>query len=91
MAHKNGSIIRLENQKTQSDIERLERISHDFRSPLNIIIGFSELLLAEVPGKINDEQKHSLNDILNSSYRLLRLVNETFDPSLPDSKKILNS
>ncbi len=50
-------------------------MSHDFRTPLNIIIGFTELMLDEVPGKINEEQRRSLNDILNSAKRLLELVN----------------
>jgi His Kinase A (phospho-acceptor) domain len=51
----------------------LDKINHDFRASLNIIIGFAELLLNEVPGKINDEQRCSLNDILNNGKRLLHL------------------
>jgi signal transduction histidine kinase len=50
-------------------------LSHDLRTPLNIIIGFSELLLEEIPGKINDEQRLDLTDILNSGQRLLGVVN----------------
>jgi len=53
----------------------LEGMSHEFRTSLNIIIGFTELMLDEVPGKINEEQRHSLNDILKSAKRLLELVN----------------
>jgi len=53
----------------------LAGMSHEFRTPLNIIIGFTELMLDEVPGKINEEQRHSLNDILESAKRLLELVN----------------
>ena len=55
-----------------------ERISHDFRSALNVVAGFTELLLDEMPGKINEEQRRSLNDILNSSRRLNDLVNDVF-------------
>ncbi len=51
------------------------KIGHEFRTPLNIIIGFTELMLDEVPGKINEEQRRSLNDIMNSAKRLLDLVN----------------
>jgi len=57
------------------DPEFLSRISHGFRTPLNIIIGFSELMLDEVPGKINEDQRSSLNDILGSARRLLDMVN----------------
>ena len=59
--------------KVESDF--LAKMSHEFRTPLNIIIGFTELMLDEVPGKINEEQRSSLNDILNSAKRLLELVN----------------
>jgi hypothetical protein len=54
-------------------------LSHDFRTPLNIIIGFSELLLEEIPGRINEEQRLDLTDILNSGRRLLGLVNAMLD------------
>ena len=53
----------------------LSSLSHDFRTPLNIIIGFAELMLDEVPGKINEDQRSSLNDILDSARRLLDMVN----------------
>lgn len=63
--------------KTGADF--LAKMSHDFRTPLNIIIGFTELMLDEVPGKINEEQRSALNDILNSAKRLLELVNNTLE------------
>ena len=59
----------------KAETEFFSKMSHDFRTPLNIIIGFTELMLDEVPGKINEEQKRSLNDILASAKRLLELVN----------------
>lgn len=59
----------------KGDAAYQEKLSHEFRTPLNIIIGFTELMLDEVPGKINEQQRLSLNDILNSARRLLELVN----------------
>ena len=91
MAHNNGHTIQLKTTEARLRYERLEHISHDFRTPLNIIIGFTELLLDEAPGKINDEQRRSLNDILDSSRRLLSLVNELFDASSPAFKKMFNT
>jgi signal transduction histidine kinase len=52
------------------------RLSHDIHTQLNIIIGFVELMLDEVPGKINDEQRRNLNDVLNSGKRLLELLHD---------------
>jgi len=61
------------NRKISANIEKT---AHDFRASLNIIIGFTELMLDEVPGKINEEQRRSLNDILDNSQRLLDLADD---------------
>jgi signal transduction histidine kinase len=86
MTWQNGNSVKIGNKQEKLRQEQLARILHDFRSPLNIIIGFTELLLDESPGKINDTQRHALNDILDSSLRLVKLVNKIFDPSSPDYK-----
>ena len=56
-----------------------ENLCHDLRSPLNVIIGFAELMLDEVPGKINAEQRQGLDDILGNARRLLHLINRIFE------------
>jgi signal transduction histidine kinase len=66
-------------QATRARSEFTAKISHEFRAPLNIVIGFTELMLDEVPGKINEEQRQSLEDILASSKQLLSLVISYFD------------
>ncbi len=67
--------------------EFLASMSHGLRTPLNVIIGFSELMRDEVPGKINKEQKQCLSDILASSQHLLNLINEVLDLSKVESGK----
>ena len=61
---------------TRAKSEFVSKMSHEFRAALNVIIGFTELMLDEAPGPINQQQRHSLNDILASSRRLQALVNE---------------
>lgn len=61
---------------TRAKSELASKMSHEFRTALNVIIGFTELMLDEVPGPINQQQRHSLNDIHASSQRLMTLVNE---------------
>ncbi len=56
--------------------ESLPKLSHDIRTQLYIITGFAELMLDEVPGKINEEQRRNLNDVLNSGRRLQELLND---------------
>lgn len=54
----------------------LANLSHEFRTPLNAIIGFSELLLSEATGKLENEQhREYIDDIHQSAFRLLDMVN----------------
>ena len=61
-------------------------ISHDIRTPLNAIIGFSELLQAgDVPP---EEEKRDLKMIVDSGKTLLQLVNDILDFSKMDLGKL---
>ncbi len=57
--------------------EFLSRMSHDLRTPMNVIIGLSSLAKDDV----NDPVKtaNALNDISNTSRYLLELVNDCLD------------
>ena len=77
---------------TRAKSEFVSKMSHEFRAALNVIIGFTELMLDEVPGPINQRQRHSLNDIHTSSQRLLELVNEYLEhPGLEVENAIRNT
>ena len=61
-------------------------VSHDIRTPLNAIIGFSELLQA---GDVSPEDaKQALNMIVSSGKMLLQLVNDVLDLSKMDLGKL---
>jgi len=65
--------------RPETDVESsgdIAKTAHDLRASLNIIIGFTELMLDEVMGKINKEQRRSLKDILNNSKRLNSLSDD---------------
>lgn len=59
----------------------LATMSHELRTPLNSIIGFTGILLQELPGSINDEQRKQLHMVQNSSRHLLSLINDVLDIS----------
>ena len=53
----------------------LANVSHDLRTPLGAIMGYSEMLEKGVFGKVNTEQKNAASEILDSSNQLLAFVN----------------
>jgi signal transduction histidine kinase len=50
--------------------ESLDKVAHDIRSAVNIIVGYTQLMLDQTTGKINARQRRALQDILKSSSRL---------------------
>lgn len=68
--------------------ELIARTSHQLRTPLNSIIGFSELMQDGITGAINDEQKDSLNEIMKGAQSMLRLVNDALDLSKMEAGKM---
>jgi PAS domain S-box-containing protein len=66
----------------------LASVSHEFRTPLNGIIGFSELLQDEAVGPLTGEQKECVGDLLSCSRHLLTLVNQILDVAAIEAGKI---
>ena len=61
--------------------EFLASMSHELRTPLNAVIGFSEVLLDQMFGEINERQGEYLRDIWSSGRHLLELLNDILDLS----------
>ncbi len=59
--------------------EFLANVSYELRTPLNVIIGFTEVLSNEFFGPLNERQKEYTSDILHSSNQLLELINNILD------------
>ena len=59
----------------------LATMSHELRTPMNSIIGFTGILLKELAGPLNDEQKRQLGMVKNSGQHLLGLINDVLDIS----------
>ncbi|SDF92486.1 Signal transduction histidine kinase [Methanolobus vulcani] len=54
--------------------EFISNLSHELRTPLNSILGYSEILVDEQFGSLNQKQKKSVNSIFNSSRKLGTLI-----------------
>lgn len=50
-------------------------VGHGIKSPLARIVALSELLLKELPGSLNEEQKEYIQDIYNNGFLLLNNIN----------------
>lgn len=61
--------------------EFLSKMSHEFRTPLNHIIGFTGLALEDSSGNLNATQKEYLEAVAQSSHHLLNLVKDILDLS----------
>ena len=50
-------------------------MGHGIKSPLTRIVALSELLIKELPGELNEQQKEYIQDIYNNSFLLLNAIN----------------
>jgi len=69
----------------QAKSEFLANMGHEFRTPLNHVIGFTELVVDRNFGELNEVQEEYLNDVLQSSRHLLSLINDILDFSKLDA------
>jgi len=59
----------------------LASMSHEFRTPLNSIIGFTGIILQGLVGPLNEEQKKQMGMVQHSAQHLLSLINDVLDIS----------
>lgn len=66
----------------------LAGMSHEIRTPLNAIIGFSDLLIENYAGPLNEKQMKYAKNISISGKHLLGLINDTLDLSKAEAGKM---
>ena len=64
----------------------LNNMSHDIRTPMNAIIGFTTIAASHIDNK--DQVKDCLQKVLSSSNHLLSLINDILDMSRIESGKV---
>ena len=65
----------------------LSNMSHDIRTPMNAIVGFTTLASTHIDNK--EQVEEYLNKIMTSGNHLLSLINDVLDMSSIESGKIL--
>jgi signal transduction histidine kinase len=83
-----AAALEVASQASEIKSRFLASVSHEFRTPLNGIIGFSELLYDAVVGPVTDDQKSCLSDILSCSRHLLTLINQVLDLTKVEAGKM---
>lgn len=61
--------------------EFLASMSHELRSPLNTIMGYTQLLAEETAGSLTEKQRRFIGHIGKDSQHLLNLINDILDLS----------
>ncbi len=75
-------------QASQVKSQIISRMSHEFRTPLNAIRGFAQVLEANPKEPPSDWQKQKIEQIIKSSNHLLELVNDLLDLAAIEASKI---
>ncbi len=64
---------------SQVKSEFLARMSHDLRTSLNSVIGFTDLLLTQQMGPLTDKQQRYLGHVADAGRLILELINDILD------------
>lgn len=68
--------------------EFLTNMSHELRTPLNSIIGFSEVLMDNLYGDLNEKQQRYVSNVHVSGQHLLQLISDILDLSKVEAGKM---
>ncbi len=66
----------------------LAAVSHELRSPLNAVLGFAEILAAEVDGPLTPGAREEVEQIRGSGQHLLDLINDILEFSALESGQL---
>ena len=66
----------------------LARMSHDLRTPMNAIIGYTRILMRRLRGEVEERQFQNLANIDTSAHHLLDLINDILDLSKIEAGRI---
>ena len=73
---------------TRSKSDFIANLSHEFRTPLNAIMGFSDMMIANIFGELNEKYTEYADDINASGKYLNGLMGTVLDMSKIESRKI---
>ncbi len=63
-------------------------ISHELKTPLTIILGYADLILNQIPDKVDSSVLPMVENIANAGERLNRVVQDMVDISMIDGRRL---
>ena len=75
-------------EQTQRKSASLASMSHDLRTPMNAIIGYTRILLRRTADRLDEREQRNLRNIQTSSNNLLALINEILDLSRIEAGRV---
>lgn len=72
----------------QAKSEFLASVSHEFRTPLNAVIGYADILISGMAGALSEKQSQIQKHIRHNSKRLLAMINNTLDMAKIEAGKV---
>jgi signal transduction histidine kinase len=85
LEHNKIELERTSQMKTQF----LTNMSVELRTPLNSIIGYTELIVNNTYGPLNDTQRDRLEKVIRNGYNLLSLINDVLDLNRIETGKVV--
>lgn len=89
---KRAEMLEMENRRAIETVKQknqfLACVSHDLKTPLTSIIGFTEILLEESEGELASRQKDMLQRVSRNAARLLKMINDLLDLSKLESGRM---
>jgi signal transduction histidine kinase len=84
----NAQLFEASQQAVRTKSAILDTISHEFRTPITAILGFTELYQEHVLGPVTEEQHEALSAVHRNAHRLLKLVDDMLDLARLESGKL---
>ncbi len=83
-----GLLVEALRRASAAKSEFLASVSHDLRTPLNVILGYTDLLAEGTFGPINDEQRDTLERIRRTAAGQVALIDDLLDLARIEQGKI---
>ncbi len=83
-------------EKSAEDLARVNKMkdsflglaSHELKTPLTVILGYSDLILSEMVGKVDKTFFEMVQNISNAANRLDNIIKDMIDVSMIDEKRL---